>query len=133
MEKQILLPANIRREMAEQFKASRNEMRRALNYTINSKRAKMLRAAALQRGGLIYTGMVAPAGYMPDVETHFDHSAGVMHQTLRGRVRLSVNLKENITTIYVDDKQVTKLDDMTIASWGNVLYSLQQMYNQLNA
>lgn len=133
MKKQILLPAAARRELVVTFKSSRCELGRALTYAVNSKRAKMLRAAALQRGGLIYTGVQAPGGYIPDVETRFDHVAGVMHQIFRSRVRLSVNLKENITAIYVDDKQVVRFDDMTTASWGNVLYSLQQMYNQLNS
>lgn len=133
MKKQILLPTAVRREIRETFKVHLVILERALKYERNSKRDKMLRTAALERGGLIYTGVQAPAGYMPDVETRFDHVAGVMHQTFRSRVQLSVNLKENIAAIYVDGQQVVRFDDMTTASWGNVLYSLQQMYNQLNS
>lgn len=56
MTRQILLPASVLREMRETFKVGRNVLRRALNYERNSDRAKALRAAALERGGLIYTG-----------------------------------------------------------------------------
>lgn len=132
MEKQILLPANVRREMAEQFKASRNEMRRALNYTINSKRAKMLRAAALQRGGLIYTGITAPAGYIPTVATEFDHVNGFMNQSFGNRLLLRVSLTDSRATVCIDGKQVLSYENMTTGDWGNILYSLQQVYNQLN-
>ncbi len=58
MTRQILLPASVLREMRETFKVGRNVLRRALNYERNSDRAKALRAAALERGGLIYTGEV---------------------------------------------------------------------------
>ena len=73
MTRQILLPASVLREMRETFKVGRNVLRRALNYERNSDRAKALRAAALERGGLIYTGEHAPKGYCPNVETRHDH------------------------------------------------------------
>lgn len=133
MEKQILLPAAARRELVVTFKSSRCELGRALTYAVNSKRAKMLRAAALQRGGLIYTGVQAPAGYMPDVETPFDHVRGMMYQSLGRRIGLQVDMQTNATTIFIDGEPVVTFDDMTTASWGNILHSLQQMYNQLNS
>ena len=50
MEKQILLPVIVLRELKDTFKVGRNDLRRALNYERNSRRAKMLRSAALERG-----------------------------------------------------------------------------------
>ena len=95
MRKQILLPPSVFRELYQTFKVHRVILSRALKYERNSKRDQMLRAAALERGGLIYTGERAPQGYCPNVETRHN--------------------------------------DMTVATWGDVLYSLQKIYNQLNA
>ncbi|MEG1842547.1 MAG: hypothetical protein RR221_07540 [Alistipes sp.] len=133
MEKQILLPAAARRELVVTFKSSRCELGRALTYTVNSKRAKVLRAAALQRGGLIYTNEQAPQGYCPNVETIHDHRQGIMYQSFGGRVELQVNRATNAATIVIDGATVATFNDMTLSTWGNVLYSLQQIYNQLNA
>ena len=95
MTKQILLPASVLREMREKFKVGRNDLRRALNYERNSDRARMLRAAALERGGLIYTGERAPKGYCPSVETRHDQVRGMMYQTFGGRVELQVSRETN--------------------------------------
>ncbi len=131
MKKQILLPPSILRELRETFKVGRNDLRRALNYERNSDRAITLRRAALERGGLIYTGIKAPQGYIPPVETKFD--AGTMYQFLGNRVELRLNKETNEARIIIDSIEIAKFNDMTTESWGDVLYSLQQIYNQLNA
>lgn len=133
MEKQILLPPAVKREMLNTFKASRSELGRALTYKRNSSRAKALRAAALQRGRLIYTGVVAPNNYIPNVDTHHDHAQGVMRQFFGNRVELCVSRETNNAKIIIDGNTVAAFDDMTLGNWGDVLYSLQMIYNQLNA
>lgn len=133
MNKQILLPAAIRRGMVLELQSSRNEMGRALTYAINSKRAKMLRAEALLRGGLIYTVTHAPKGFCADVETKYDHTQGMIYQTFGDRLELQVNRTTNAVTIIIDGAAVASFNDMTLSTWDNVLYSIQQIYNQLNA
>ena len=56
--RQILLPTTVRMEMVKTFKITRSTLDRALKYSINSSHANMLRAAAMQRGGRVYTGQV---------------------------------------------------------------------------
>lgn len=131
MEKQILLPAAEKSRINKEYKASRNELSRALKYERNSSRAKLLRAVALEHGGLIFTGATAPADYVPNVETSFP--CGFMKQSFGDRVRLTVNLSTNVADVYIDDKKVATFGDMTISSWSDVLFSLQQVYNQLIA
>lgn len=46
-------------EMVRTFKITRSTLDRALKYTINSSHADMLRTAAIQRGGRVYTGQIA--------------------------------------------------------------------------
>ena len=49
------------------------------------------------------------------------------------RVELQVNRETNAATIIIDHEPVATFNDMTVATWGDVLYSLQKRYNQLNA
>lgn len=133
MEKQILLPASVRCELRRTFKVCPVVLNRALKYERNSKRDRMLRAAALERGGLIYTGKRAPQGCTPAVETRFDHVRGVIHQSFGDRVELQVNRETNAAMIIIDHEPVATFNDMTVGTWGDVLYSLQLIYNQLNA
>ncbi len=133
MEKQILLPPAIQKEMNATFKLKGTTLWRALTYRRNSPKAKMLRIAALERGGVIYTGAHAPKGYSPDVDTRHDHVNGMMCQSIGERVELQVTRPGNVATILIDGEPVATFDDMTIGSWRDILYSLQQIYNQLNA
>lgn len=133
MAKQILLPTAVKSEMVQTFKITRMTLDRALKYTIHSARSKVLRAAALQRGGVIYTGIIAPKGYLPDVETTFDQVRGIIHQTLGPRVELEISRETDRATLFIDGEMVTTFDNMTVAAWGNVLYSLQQIYYRLNS
>ncbi|WP_297624565.1 hypothetical protein [uncultured Rikenella sp.] len=133
MTRQILLPASVLREMRETFNVGRIVLRRALNYEHNSKRATALRVAALERGGLIYTGERAPRGYCPNVETRYDHVRGMMYQNIGNRVQLQINRETNAASIIIDHEPVATFNDMTIGTWSDVLYSLQKIHNQLNA
>lgn len=56
-----------------------------------------------------------------------------MYQSFGDRVALEVSLKGNAATIIIDHEPVATFNDMTVATWGDVLYSLQKIYNQLNA
>lgn len=133
MTKQILLPAGTLRELRDTFKVHPVVLNRALKFERNSKRDNMLRAAALQRGGLIYTGMNAPQGFCPSVETRHDHINGLILQNFGERIELQISRRTNAAEVIIDGQTVATFNDMTISSWGNVLYSLQQIYNQLNA
>jgi len=82
---------------------------------------------------VIYTGAHAPNGYCPNVETRHDHTTRTMSQMIGDRVELRVSKATNEATIVIDGEQVAAFDDMTIDTWGDVLYSLQQVYNQLIA
>ncbi len=133
MKKQILLPTSVKSEMLKTFGIGRDQLRDALIFETNSQRAKMLRAAALERGGLIYTGKHAPRGYLPAVKTSFDHVRNIMRQSFGERVALEIDKTANIASIFIDNEHVATFEDVTLDTWTNVLYSLQKIYNQLNA
>lgn len=129
MKTQILLPASVLREMRSTFKVHQVVLNRALRYAGNSARDNMLRQAALQRGGMIYRGITAPKGYIPDVDTTFEN--GYMHQWFGRRIEVVVHMESNKTVINIDGRQVASFDDLTLSSWGNMLYALQMIYNRL--
>lgn len=131
MKKQILLPPAVLRELRETFKVHPVVLNRALKYECNSRRDNMLRTAALQRGGMIYLGIPAPKGYCPPVETTHDHARDMMIQSFGDRVELHVNTKTNAAAIIIDHQPVAIFNDMTVATWGDVLYSLQMIFNRL--
>ncbi|WP_418175530.1 hypothetical protein [Alistipes ihumii] len=129
MEKQILLPPAVLRELRETFHVHQVVLNRALRYAGNSSRDNMLRQAALQRGGMIYRGITAPKGYIPDVDTTFEN--GYMHQWFGRRIEVVVHMESNKTVINIDGRQVVSFDGLTLSSWGNMLYALQMIYNRL--
>lgn len=54
MAKQILLPREKKAEIIKMYKTTRVTLWSALRFDTNSELAKKLRAAALERGGVIY-------------------------------------------------------------------------------
>lgn len=133
MSKQILLPTYVKRELMQTFKVTRLEVWRALTYEVNSKTALMIRTAALQRGGLVYTGEPAPEGFIPNVDTVFDHVNGLIRQTLGNDIKLTLDRKDSSIAVFYKDKQLNKFKNVTGAGWSNILYSLHLIYNQLNS
>lgn len=132
MEMQILTTTALRRELIRDLKVHPVIFDRALKYQRNSKRDRMIRDTALKRGGFLYTGLLhAPEGYVPKVETLFDQARDIMYQSFGDRVALEVELKTGRATIFIDHNPVAVFDDMSLETWGDILYSLQQVYNQL--
>lgn len=91
----------------------------------------MLRKAALQRGGVIYLGIKAPTNYLPDVETTFN--TGYMRQKFGSDIEVILDLNSNKAIIEIYKQPVASFSDCTVETWGNMLYSLQQIYNKLNS
>lgn len=91
----------------------------------------MLRRAAIEDGGLIFTGERKPQGFMPDVDTRFDHAAGVTYQKFGERVELQITRPGSSAKIFIDGELAATFDRLTMGDWGKVVYSLQQLYNEL--
>ena len=72
----------------------------------------------------------APAGYVPNVET--THGADcVMRQTFPGgRIKLECNKTNSEAVVTIDGRQVARFKELTIADWGNILYTLETQYKE---
>lgn len=131
MKKQILLPPAVLRELRTTFRVHQVVLNRALKYQTNSSRDRLLRTAALRRGGLVYLGMTAPKGYLPEVETSFEGE--YMRQMFGTRIEVLLHLERNSAVLKIDGREAAVFRDLTAGDWSNMLYSLQQIYNRIHA
>lgn len=72
--------------LRETLGVSKEVLWKATSFETNGRRAKQLRAAALQRGGVLYTGLV-PESFLASVETTFDHQNKKIVQQIRAFTR----------------------------------------------
>lgn len=113
MEKQIYLSSKKKKELIETFKVTRQTLWYALTFKRDSKIAKVLRAAAMQRGGVLIdfeTGDKVDADYVFD--TYFTYTPRhQMFQFFGARVVMRIDIATNLTTIEVDGKVIKKIED----------------------
>ena len=128
MEKHIHLDTDKKEEIATTFKTSYVTVWKALNYKVKSPFSKTLRAAALQRGGLIYTGRI-PDGYIPNVDTEFDHNKGIIIQSFGDAAQ--VRFEKDKTTIEFTGADPVIIGNVTTQQWERLLYGIQMQLNRL--
>lgn len=131
MAKQILLPTEVRTQIATTFKISRTALERALKYQGNSSRDRMLRAATLERGGVTYLGESVSNGFMPKAETVGNYR--VLTQRLTDRVALRINRETDTVILLIDGQEAMTQKEVTLKQWGDILYSLRHLYDKLNS
>lgn len=130
--KQILLPTSVKSEMMKTFKTGHKALERALKFQINSGSARKLRAAALQRGGLIYNDIPYDKGFIPECDTHFDHASGTITQVFESGIRVVISKQGATAKVFNGDREIAEFHDMTLNKWSRVLFGLQMIYNNLN-
>ena len=118
-------------KMAATFKTTRAVVDRALKYQGNSSRDRMLRAAALERGGVIYLGERSSNGFMPKIDT--DGNDRVLIQRLTDKIVLRIDRDTDGVRLMIDGDEVMAQEGVTLKQWGDILYSLRHLYDRLNA
>lgn len=132
MEKQILLPIAVLRELKDTFKVGRNDLRRALNYERNSSRARMLRCAALERGGLIYTEGVNRRN-SDFFQKEGDWQEGnKISRLFKNGVEIQLDNEMQRLTISQKGEVVLTVCDLDAAAWKEILHFVQKIYNYWN-
>lgn len=129
---QILLPLSIWQDINREYSCGEKELRRALRYECNSNRAKELRRAALNRGGLVYRWKTAPKGYVPKVGTEHDEMSGAIRQKINERLEL-VFTRDGRFEIRVDSEPAYQGEGVTTREWGNMLLSLETIDRAVSA
>lgn len=130
-EKQIFLPVEIKKEIIKTFKTTKETLWAALNYKTDSNFARMLRAAAFERGGVLYPDPKRSKGYIPDCETVFNTSEKTMVQSFGIRVKLIGNLSSGELSLFVDGEQKATFDNPHLDELSNIQVTAQNLANEL--
>ncbi|WP_418549349.1 hypothetical protein [Parabacteroides goldsteinii] len=130
-EKQIFLPVEIKKEIIKTFKTTKETLWAALNYKTDSNFARMLRAAAFERGGVLYPDPKKSKGYIPDCETVFNTSEKTMVQSFGIRVKLVGNLSSGELSLFVDGEQKATFDNPHLDELSNIQATAQNLADEL--
>lgn len=131
-EKQIFLPVEIKKEIIKTFKTTKETLWAALNYKTDSNFARMLRAAAFERGGVLYPDPKRSNWYVPECDTVFNTSEKTMVQSFGVRVKLVANLSSGELSLFVDGEQKAIFDNPHLDELSNIQVTAQNLANELS-
>lgn len=129
--KLVYLPVEIKKEMIKTFKTTKETLWAALNYKTDSNFARMLRAAAFERGGVLYPDPKRSKGYVPECETIFNTSEKTMVQNFGVRVKLVGNLLSGELSLFVDGEQKATFDNPHLDELSNIQATAQNLADEL--
>ena len=77
----------------------------------------------------------APAGFIPNCETRYLETEGIILQVFKGgKVTLKLYKSDSHCEAVVESRTVGRFTDVTIRDWSNILYTLQTEFaNQIDA
>ncbi|MFR9627646.1 MAG: hypothetical protein SNJ31_07875 [Rikenellaceae bacterium] len=131
MNKMIILNGEKRRALESDFKVCRTTVWAALNYKTKGGKAKLLRAAALQRGGVL-VNLDGQATSEPHFTTYFDEVPHRMVQVFSERVKLVCDLKDKgDVVIMVDEEEAVNLGVLSIKQLPMAQSQAQAIVNGL--
>lgn len=131
-EKQIFLPVEIKKEMIKTFKTTKETLWAALSFKTKSSFARLLQAAAYERGGVLYPDPKKPAGYVPQCETVFNTSEKTMVQSFGIRVKLIGNLLTGEVSLFVDGEQITTFDNPRLDKLSDIQATAENLAKELS-
>ena len=131
-EKQIFLPVEDKKEMIETFKTTKETLWSALNFTTNSGFARILRAAAYERGGVLYPDPKCKPGAVPSCDTIFNTADRTMIQNFGAQVRLLGNLENGVVSMYVGGDLKTTYQNPTLVELGTIQATAQNLADELS-
>lgn len=68
----------------------------------------------------------APQGYVPTCSCRHSETENTMYQTFPGeRVVFKFNKTNGLAEAFVDNRLVGSWNDLTVKTWGDVLYTLE--------
>lgn len=131
-EKQIFLPVEIKKEIIKSFKTTKETLWSALNFKTDSNFARMLRAAAYERGGVLYPDPKRVSGFLPQCETVFNTSEKTMVQSFGVRVKLIANLSNGELSLFVDGEQKSTFDNPKLNELSGIQATAQNLAEELS-
>ena len=132
MKKQIFLSNEKKKQLEKDFKVCRTTVWAALTFYTNGGKAKLLRAAALQRGGVLLN---CDGGSEPNLkfDTYFNEVPRQMIQVFSPRVRMVGDLEHGGITIEDDGEVAKSFGDVPISELYLVQAEAQEIVNTLKS
>lgn len=131
-EKQIFLPVEDKKEIIKTFKTTKETLWAALNFKTDSNFARMLRAAAYERGGVLYPDPKRTKGYILECETIFNTCEKTMVQSFGVRVKLVANLSNGEVSLFVDGESKAIFDNPKLDELSDIQITAQNLANELS-
>lgn len=111
----IYLPYELRMELVQLFKTCLVTVNKALAFNSTMSRTqRIIRAAAMQRGGVIYEAGNSTPKYVPECATNIDNVTGNMEFIFYGRVILTWYKVNKSAQLFTPDKTDEFADIVTI-------------------
>lgn len=123
----IYLPPKAKKELAQTFKVSGVTLWNALNFVHNSPKSKALRAAAMQRGGILFD--TKGRSISPNHITTFETADETMTQRFSDRVYLIADFRTGIVTVYDSDEVVMTVENPTMSELIPIQQKAQALAN----
>ena len=92
----------------------------------------MLRAAAYERGGVLYPDPKRVPGFIPQCETVFNTSEMTMVQSFSVRVKLVGNLSNGKLSLFVDGEQMAMFDNPKLDELPDIQAVAQKFASELS-
>ena len=118
MRKYITVTQEIRDALVRKYKVSKTSIWKALAFITRNKRSDQIRNDALSMGG-----RYVEEDFIPNCRT--EYKSGVIIQTFAGDV--NVITTSGFMEILVEGEVVASFEDVTIATWGNVMAGAQEI------
>lgn len=130
MGQQIILSGEKKRQLQKDFKVCRTTLWAALNFKTKEGKAKLLRAAALQRGGVLLN---QNGDFEPNLkfDTYWTEVPHQMVQVFSERVRLVADIKSSAVTIEKDEEVIRKFENATLTQLPILQAEAQELVNDL--
>lgn len=130
MKKPIFLSNDKKKQLENDFKVCRTTVWAALTFYTNGGKANLLRAAALQRGGVLLN---CDGDQEPNLkfDTYFNEAQRQMVQIFSPRVKMVVELENGVITIMVDGEVAKSFGDVPVSKLRFVQAEAQEIVNNL--
>ena len=131
MGKEIILCNEKKKEIIDLFGYSRQTVWAALNFKTKSNKSRILRAAAIERGGVLIDGAKISNNATLSLEIKFFAKEQLFVQVFTDRVKVVADLVSGVVCIYLDNKVVDSYRNVQIQGIVDIQKKAQHIVNHL--
>ena len=132
----INLPNEKKAKLARKHKTSRVTVWSALHYQTKSVLANAIRRDALEMGGVVMETLTAPAGFLPNCTSQFEHDernhVTKVTQTFANKVVVTLDYKSDSAEIRHNGHLVKHYKSPKLEDWTEITFTAQNLAEELD-